>query len=161
VLHRIWRKPQAQLSPDDFLKLSWNVFPQFSGFKQQDVDEYLRSVISRLEAEWESLGPSSPVSLLRNAIVTEVTCSQCGHTASSTESSVCPIALQIPTKFHSHPKSSSRSRRGDVCALNGGLLILWCLVPSLGSVACCVCCDRLRNRHVSIRVHIRLRLRIV
>jgi hypothetical protein len=35
TLHRIWRGPLTVFSPDDTLQVMWEIFPRFSGFRQQ------------------------------------------------------------------------------------------------------------------------------
>lgn len=118
TLHRIWRGPLTVFSPDDTLQVMWEIFPRFSGFRQQDVDEFLRAVVDRLEEEGKASKFGDPVTaLLKMQTVCTLTCGTC-HTASpSVTTSSAPFTVQIPAQFHNSGKSMSRSRAGPMCTL--------------------------------------------
>lgn len=44
-------EPMAVYTPDAFLKTMWVNLPQFSGFNQQDAEEYCRAFLNRLDEE--------------------------------------------------------------------------------------------------------------
>ena len=122
VFDRVWYRGQAIYSPDDTLATIWKLFPRLSGFKQQDVDEFLRKVVTQLETEWKAHSITAPLELWRHFQYdsgVSVTCSGCGNVSTTRTTFSCPVSVQVPAKFQSQSGSTSRSRRGEVCTLGG------------------------------------------
>lgn len=87
----------------------------------QDTDEYVRALLDRFELEWAAgraiLGDM--ISHFKYEQFCSVRCSRCHNASTRTFSSTGPLSVQLPLAVHSQAKSSSRSRRGVVCTLDG------------------------------------------
>ena len=150
----------AVYSPDDALRTMWRLFPRFTGFRQQDAHEFLSAVLGRLEDEWtppsgksqtkpkpkgkaKPKPPAGPAKLFWSSSVTTVECQECGHQSVSKQPFVGCTTVQIPVKFHSAARSSSRSRRGPECQLQACLEETFQTEELSGSSAYqCDSCDR-------------------
>jgi ubiquitin C-terminal hydrolase len=60
LFERLWgNEALAVYSPDAFIKRVWVVLPRFSGFRQQDAEEWLRALLCSMDAELSP--PPAPV----------------------------------------------------------------------------------------------------
>lgn len=141
LMNTLWMQPQAVHSPEDTMRLCWRLFPRLSGFKQQDVDEFIRAVVSRLEGEWASGSLAAGPSLLatfQHEQLTRVECQRCASVSERVCVSTGPVSVQVPVALHSQPKTVSRSRRGPVCTLQSCLAELFG-TESITGYACETC----------------------
>lgn len=112
-------EPMAVYSPDAFLKLMWMNLPQFSGFNQQDAEEFVRALVNRLDEEATAAasaeagaesgaaaaaptgaaagGSSSAVAhMLGGTVVTTITCTVCGAESRREETFLGPLSMEVP-----------------------------------------------------------------
>lgn len=119
----------AVYTPDAFLKAMWVRLPQFSGFNQQDAEEFLRALVNALHEEAAG-GSASEGTLTRvsrslgGTTVTSITCSACGHVSRRVETFLGPLGVEIPRDFR------TTSRRGGGAAAAGECTLSMCFAST-------------------------------
>ncbi len=89
--------------------------------RDQDVDEFLRAVVDRLEDESKARGKGFGIAaLFELTIRSSITCTSCTAVTTNVSTSRAPLTARIPQDCHGNGRSTSRSRAGPTCLLQGG-----------------------------------------
>jgi ubiquitin C-terminal hydrolase len=96
-------EPMAIYSPDAFLKHMWVGLPQFSGFTQQDAEEFVRALLNRLDDEAKAndsvlLSASKAMAhMFGGSACTVITCNTCKNVSRKEEPFFGPLSVEIPS----------------------------------------------------------------
>jgi len=103
-------EPMVVYTPDAFLKTMWINLPAFSGFKQQDAEEFMRALLNRVDEEGIAVGDDAPPGgagaaprtamqqMFGGATSTTITCTVCGHVSRREEEFFGPFGVEVPVK---------------------------------------------------------------
>jgi ubiquitin carboxyl-terminal hydrolase 44/49 len=109
----MYSSQETKLSPDNFLTFMRKKLTCFSGYQQQDAQEFLRALLDQMHEELKSKkGKTLILQIFQGQFISEMTCGKCKN-VSRKEEPFLDLSLSIPQTQTVIPLVNSEHNRNN------------------------------------------------